>query len=157
VAIDFVSDIDATEGCLAAVKLPELLWSENDDFAVKKLCWLLASEAEPDLEVSAFALLAPMARSNGLPGDFGVFAEPKDAKAPEPRAKAFDAAPVGEARPPPGVVTELKGLDFPWEEVSPPNRFEKEALRLFVLSPWLAEPPLLGVDKESLLELREEA
>lgn len=38
---------------------------------------------------------------------FGVLAEPKDAKAPDPRPKALDAPPVGDVKPP-GVV--LKGL-----------------------------------------------
>lgn len=47
----------------------------------------------------------PMAESKGLPGVFGVFAEPNDAKAPEPRPKALEApGPVGETSPLPGVV-----------------------------------------------------
>ena len=46
-----------------------------------------------------------MAESNGLPDVFGVFAEPNDAKAPEPKPNALEApAPVGETRPLPGVV-----------------------------------------------------
>ena len=83
----------------------------------------------------------PMALSNGLPGVFGVFADPKDAKAPEPRPKALDAP--GEARFAPGVV--VKALDLP----SP---------RLEVLREPFSEEPapfvaLPGVDKDSLLEL----
>lgn len=49
----------------------------------------------------------PMAVSNGLAEVFGVLAEPKDAKAPDPRPKALDAPPVGDVKPP-GVV--VKGL-----------------------------------------------
>lgn len=75
--------------------------------------------------------------------------DPKDANAPEPRPKALDAPLVGDARPPPGVVMELKGLDLPCEELSPPNRFEK-ALRPEGLSPWALLPE---VDSESLVEL----
>ncbi len=55
-----------------------------------------------------------------LPGVFGVFAEePKDAKAPDPRPKADDAAD-GELVD--GVVMELKGLFLPWDEESPNRR-----------------------------------
>lgn len=64
-----------------------------------------------------------MAESNGLPGVFGVFAEPNDAKAPDPSPNALEApAPVGETRPLPGVV--VYGLDLPWADESPPRREE---------------------------------
>lgn len=52
-----------------------------------------------------------------VPGVFGVFAEPKDAKAPLPRPKADDAPTEGD------LATDgdkaLKGFVLPWEEVSP--------------------------------------
>lgn len=105
-------------------------------------------------DFSAKGVLAaePRADSNGFPGDLGVFAEaePNEANAPEPRPKALEAPPVGDARPPPGVVMELKGLDFPCEELSPPNRLEKGALRPDELSPGPPEPDVL---RERLLEL----
>lgn len=47
---------------------------------------------------------------------------PKDAKAPEPRPKALDAPTVGDDMAGDANGMELKGLDFPWEEVSPPYR-----------------------------------
>jgi hypothetical protein len=77
----------------------------------------------------------------------GVLAEPKDAKAPEPRPKALEAPPVGDIKPVPGVVA--KELDLPWEEVSPPWRLAKDALRLEspVKGPFAGLP---GVDRESL-------
>lgn len=87
----------------------------------------------------------------------GVFAEPKDAKAPEPRPKALDAPVVGEAREePPGVVAAvaLKGSFLPWEEVAPPNLLEKEPEPLRAESPPVdVEVPWLGVERESLPEL----
>jgi len=91
--------------------------------------------------------------SKGFPGDLGVFADvlPNAAKAPEPRPKALEAPPVGDASAPPGVVMELNGLDFPCEELSPPNRFENGALRPEGLSAWPPEPDVLRV---RLLELR---
>jgi hypothetical protein len=94
--------------------------------------------------VGVFAA-APSAASNGFPGDLGVLAEPNEAKAPEPRPKALDAPPIGEARPAPGVVAELNEC-FPSDVLSPPNRL-KEGLRPDGLS-W-PEP----VERESLLEL----
>ena len=101
-----------------------------------------------------FAELAARAASKGLPVDLGVLAEPNEANAPEPRPKALDAPPVGEARlPPPGVVTELKGFAFPCDELSPPNRLGNEALRPVEESPWPLAP---GVERESLPELRED-
>jgi hypothetical protein len=94
--------------------------------------------------VGVFAA-APKVASNGFPGDLGVLAEPNEANAPEPRAKALDAAPIGDARLPPGVVTELSEC-FPCDVLSPPNRLT-EGLRPDGLS-W-PEP----VERESLLEL----
>ncbi len=73
--------------------------------------------------VGVFAV-APMAESNGFAGDL---VEPNEAKAPEPRPKAVDAPPIGEAKLPPGVVAELNEC-FPSDELSPPNRL-KEGLR----------------------------
>lgn len=106
------------------------------------------------MDFSAEGVLAPAPRddSNGLPaGDLGVFAEdPNAAKAPVPRAKALDAPPVGDAILPPGVVMELNGLDFPCEELSPPNRLVK-VVRPEGLSPWLPDPNVL---RERLLELQ---
>jgi hypothetical protein len=90
------------------------------------------------------------ARSNGFPGVFGVLAEPKEAIAPDPRPNALEAPPPGDARLAPGVVAGLKGFAFPCDELSPPNRLEKEALRV-ALSPGPLGP---GVARESLLELR---
>lgn len=61
-----------------------------------------------------------------MPGVFGVlFADPKDANAPEPSPKAVEAPDVGEdifvvAR---GDMA-LKGFDRPCDDVSPPNRLE---------------------------------
>jgi len=111
----------------------------------------LAPKPPSFADFSAEGVLAegPRAASKGFPGDFGVFAEPNEAKAPDPRPKALDAPPVGEDNPL-GVVTELKGFDFPCDELSPPNRFENVALRPAGLSPW---PPELDVERESLLEL----
>jgi hypothetical protein len=63
-----------------------------------------------------------MALSKGLPGVFGVFAEPKEANAPEPRPKALEAPLVGDVITP-GVVAECD--DLPWDEVSP-ERFDEE-------------------------------
>ena len=55
-----------------------------------------------------------------LPGVLGVFAEDlNDAKAPEPRPKAEEAA---EGELVEGVERLLKGLDLPCEEVSPYRR-----------------------------------
>lgn len=84
----------------------------------------------------------PIAVSKGLPPDFGVFAEPKEAKAPEPRPNAL----VGEATPP-GVV--LKGFDLACDGVLAPERLENEDESV------AEEPlcPLLGVVNDSLLVL----
>jgi hypothetical protein len=83
-----------------------------------------------------------MAVSKGLPPDFGVFAEPKEANAPEPRPKAL----VGEATPP-GVV--LKGFDLACDGVLAPERLAYEDGSV------AEEPlcPLLGVVNDSLLVL----
>lgn len=59
----------------------------------------------------------PKSKPEPLPGVLGVFAEdPKEAKAPDPRPKAEEAA---EGEPVEGVERLLKGLDLPCEEVSP--------------------------------------
>lgn len=77
-----------------------------------------------------------------MPGVFGVFAEPNEAKAPEPRPKALEAPPpvVGEARALPGLEGKAPGF--------PSWRLEEEANL-----PESPVPPLAGVDKESLLVL----
>jgi hypothetical protein len=83
---------------------------------------------DKSLDWPDFATAVPIAESKGLAEDLGVFADPKEAKAPEPRPKALEAPLVGETRPPPGVV--LKGFGLLEDGVSPPWRFGKEALRL---------------------------
>ena len=66
-------------------------------------------------------LLEVKSKPPPLPGVLGVFAEdPNDAKAPEPRLKAEEAA---EGEFVEGVEMVLKGLDLPCEEVSPNRRF----------------------------------
>ena len=91
-----------------------------------------------------------------MAGVFGVFTEePKEAKAPDPRPKAEDAPAVGEVTlvAVAGEVV-LKGLDLPWDEVSPPNRRLEGNARgesCFAASLLLFETE---VDKDSLLELR---
>ena len=59
-------------------------------------------------------------KSKTPPGVFGVFAEPKDANAPDPRPNALDAPVVGEATE---VEVEggmaLKGFLVLWDELSP--------------------------------------
>lgn len=61
--------------------------------------------------------------SKALPGVLGVF-EPKEAKAPEPSPKAFEAPADGEETPPERGDIALKGLDRPWE-LSGPKRFDE--------------------------------
>lgn len=74
---------------------------------------------------------APMACSKGFPCALGVFAEPKDANAPDPRPKLAPPALVGEVRLPPGVVA-LKGFERPWEELPPFLRARLEKSRRVV-------------------------
>ena len=66
-----------------------------------------------------------LAKSKAVPGVLGVFvAEPKEAKAPEPRPKAPEAPVVGEEIPLVFKgVTALKGLLRPCEDVLP-KRFD---------------------------------
>jgi hypothetical protein len=116
-----ISEIEAILGALPTVLV--------ESFTVD----LLAGAAEP------------IAVSKGLPPDFGVLAEPKEANAPEPKPKALDA-PVGEVNPPPGVVA-LRGPFFADEGASLAARLEKEG--------FLESEPLPPVDKESLLVLRD--
>lgn len=98
--------------------------------------------------------------SKGFPGDLGVLAEaPKLENAPDPRPNALDAGPPGlRMRLPPGVVAALNGLDFPCDELSPPNRLGRVVLRVEEgeaagASPKLPREGLVLVDRESLLEL----
>ena len=116
-----ISEIEAILGALPTVLV--------ESFTVD----LLAGAAEP------------IAVSKGLPPDFGVLAEPKEANAPDPKPKALEA-PVGEVKPPPGVVA-LRGPFFADEGASLAARLEKEG--------FLESEPLPPVDKESLLVLRD--
>jgi hypothetical protein len=86
---------------------------------------------------------------------------PKLENAPEPRPKALDAGPPGlKIRLPPGVVAALNGLDLPpCDELSPPNRLGRVALRVEEgeaagASPKLPMDGLVLVERESLLELQ---
>lgn len=64
-------------------------------------------------------------RSKLPPGVLGVLLdEPKDAKAPEPSPKAFDAPAEGEDTPPERGDMALKGFERPCE-LSGPNRFDE--------------------------------
>lgn len=105
------------------------------------------------LDAPGFWTAEPMAESKGFPRDLGVFADPKEANAPEPRPKALEAPLVGDVTPPPapGVVA-LKGPVLMCEGVSPLWRFE-EALR----EEDSAEPlgPVPEVERESFPELQE--
>ena len=57
-------------------------------------------------------------KSKAPPGVFGVFTEPKDANAPDPRPNALDAPVVGEAREAEGDMA-LKGFLVLCDELSP--------------------------------------
>lgn len=85
-----------------------------------------------------------MAVSKGFAEDLGVLAEPKEANAPDPRPKALEA-PVGEVKPPPGVVA-LKEPFFAEVGVSLP-------VRLLEKDEFLESEPLVPVERESLLVL----
>src|SRR3569833_758108 len=109
-----------------------------------------AAAAEPIGPLSAAPLFADFtAKSKGFPGGLGVLPDPKLAIAPVPSPMALVAP--GLARPPGEEA--LKGLDFPCDELSPPCRLEKEALRVVVGSVGAAEP-VPAVERESLPELR---
>lgn len=132
---------------------------------------LLSSEAAVDMEAfrgtlvtllvvfSFFSLgvmgvaAAPLPQSKALPGVFGVLAaDPNDAKAPDPRPKALEPPVVGEFKPGP-VRGEIALNGFarpPWDDVSPPKRFEVENVRVggSFLSPWWSD-----MDRDSLLVL----
>lgn len=55
-------------------------------------------------------------KSKAPPGVFGVFEEPNEAKAPDPRPKALDAPGVVEAV---AGDARLKGFLVLWDELSP--------------------------------------
>jgi hypothetical protein len=64
-------------------------------------------------------------RSAVPPGVLGVFAEePKEANAPDPRPKAFEALADGDETPAERGEMALKGLDRPCE-LSGPKRFDE--------------------------------
>jgi hypothetical protein len=129
------ADADTTDEDPAAV----LLESANESFdAGLPVTLLPKTPSRADFSAEGVLAAEPSEASKGFPGDLGVFADvlPNEAKAPEPRPKALEAPPVGDASAAPGVVMELKGLDFPCEELSPPNRLENGALRPEGLSPW---------------------
>lgn len=63
--------------------------------------------------------LTALPKSSAFPGDFGVFAAPNEANAPEPKPKALEAPAVGEGIAVVGGI-ELKGFLVPCEELSPP-------------------------------------
>ena len=96
--------------------------------------------------VSSFSvlLLDEKSKPAPLPGVFGVFAEePKDAKAPDPRPKAEEAA---EGELVEGVEIELKGLVLPCEEVSPNRRLayvRGESALLSLSGPFMERESLL--------------
>ncbi len=84
--------------------------------------------AESSLEsFSFFSLVAfDVLKSKAVPGVLGVFPEdPKEAKAPDPKPKAEEAPDEGEAMLVESGVMALKGLERPWEEVSPPYLLEE--------------------------------
>jgi hypothetical protein len=72
-------------------------------------------------DFSAVGVLAPppttLPKSNPPPGVFGVFAEPKDANAPDPSPNALDAPAVGEASAEGDMA--LNGFLVLWDELSP--------------------------------------
>ena len=82
--------------------------------------------------------------------------EPNEAKAPEPSPNADEPPTVGDATAPlPPDVKELKGLDLPCEEVSPPNRLVEPNVRgESVLKPSLELLLECEVVRVSLLELQ---
>ena len=95
-----------------------------------------------------------MASRGVPPGVLGVLAEPKEAKAPEPKPNAFVADVVGEATfVPPGVVAEPKGFLPPCDES--PGLFEKEPFREESV-PAEEKGPWPGVERDSLPELEVE-
>lgn len=72
-------------------------------------------------DYSAVGVFAPppttLPKSKAPPRVFGVFAEPKDANAPDPRPNALDAPAVGDAMEEEGDMV-LKGFLLLWDEVS---------------------------------------
>tara|TARA_R110002003_G_scaffold337_1_gene18835 strand:- start:3910 stop:4275 length:366 start_codon:yes stop_codon:yes gene_type:complete len=73
--------------------------------------------------------VAAVLKSKAVPGVLGVLvADPKDAKAPEPRPNAEEPPVVGEATLGVKGDTPLNGFLPPCDE-SPPNRFAAEKVR----------------------------
>ena len=88
-----------------------------------------------------------------MPGVLGVFADPKEAKAPEPSPNAEAAPVVGDGTFVVEVEIALKGLALPWDDVSPPKRLAEKVRGSSGFVPSL--PTLeLKLVKESLLELK---
>jgi hypothetical protein len=113
------------KGCSDEELIVELL-KDDDEALLVILVDPSFSRFSPggDVDVPGPAVLA---KSRTFPGDLGVFAEePNEANAPDPSPNAEEAPEVvGEETP---VVvkgaTALKGLCFPCEELSPPNRLD---------------------------------
>lgn len=90
-------------------------------------------------------------RSEALPEVFGVFADdPKEAKAPEPRPKAFEAPAEGDETPAERGEIAVKGLERAWE-LSGPKRFDEWLRGRSSLAPPSLSLP--DTESDSLLEL----
>ena len=105
-----------------------------DDLLLKDNAEGFVLTSDPALSFSfsfSFSFFSPavvkgveLLKSRDVPGVLGVFAEdPKEAKAPDPRPKADEAPPVGEAA---FVVVNgampLNGLDLLLKDPSPPPK-----------------------------------
>lgn len=75
--------------------------------------------------------VAALPKSNAVPGVFGVLlADPKDAKAPDPKPKALEAPPVGDDIAAVEIAARLlKGLRLLWELSPPAERLVAEKTR----------------------------
>lgn len=103
--------------------------------------------------VGVFPDPTTLPKSSAPPGVLGVFADPKEANAPEPRPNALDAPVVGDAKEVVEGDMAPKGFLLLWEELSP-WRLPNVKFRVG----WSVEkgPPLVEgtpVDSESLLVL----
>jgi hypothetical protein len=128
------------QGVLKSISPDELMVSSGMDVEMDSLRVVFAallvglSLFSPGVvgltEVEVALTVAADLKSKAVPGVFGVLvADPKDAKAPEPRPKAVEPPVVGEASPPDvNGETPLNGFLPPCDE-SPPNRFAAEKVR----------------------------